>query len=37
MIHGQLAHMLYQGGTVLVHAEPDRKNPEGKILPGLGV
>ncbi len=36
MIPRRLAHALYQGGTVLVHAEPDGKNPEGKILPRLG-
>jgi hypothetical protein len=37
MIPRQLAQMLYQGGTVLVHAEPDGKNPEGKTLPRPGV
>jgi hypothetical protein len=37
MIPCQLALKLYQGGTVLVHAEPDGKNPEGKILPRLGI
>jgi hypothetical protein len=36
VIPSRLPRGLYQGGTVLVHAEPDGKNPEGKILPRLG-